>query len=152
MCGFLDANCQRLAVSHRACAVPTNDNSCWGSATTLFCVFLIYSGYSGVSRSRSQFLGVCRNSLAGVAVSWWFIETTLAGWVSDSISVCLETRWLGQKPWFLLPGTTLYTERDLHIERDIWIERAKCVHIYIYIYMHTYKYTYILPRTARLPQ
>ena len=108
MCGFLDANCQRLAVSHRACAVPTNDNSCWGSATTLFCVFLIYSGYSGVSRSRSQFLGVCRNSLAGVAVSEWFTETTLAGWVSDCISVCLETRWLGQNPWFLFPGMLLY--------------------------------------------
>ena len=23
--------------------------------------------------------------------------------------MCLETRWLGQKPWFLLPGTTLYS-------------------------------------------
>jgi len=23
--------------------------------------------------------------------------------------VCLETRWLGQKQWFLLPGTTLYS-------------------------------------------
>jgi len=22
--------------------------------------------------------------------------------------VCLETRWLGQKPWFLFPGMTLY--------------------------------------------
>jgi len=53
------------------------------------------------------FLAVCRSSLAGVAVSQWFIETTLAGWVSDFISVCLETRWLGQKSWFLLPGTTL---------------------------------------------
>ena len=23
--------------------------------------------------------------------------------------MCLETRWLGQKPWFLLPGTLLYS-------------------------------------------
>jgi hypothetical protein len=45
-----------------------------------------------------------RNSLAGVAVSQWFIETTLAGWVADFIYVCLETRWLGPKPWFLSPG------------------------------------------------
>ena len=31
------------------------------------------------------------------------------GWlVSDFISVCLETRWLGQKKWFLCPGSTLY--------------------------------------------
>jgi len=43
-----------------------------------------------------------------VAVCEWFIGTTLAGWVADFISVCLETRWLGQKPWFLLPGMTLY--------------------------------------------
>ncbi len=34
-----------------------------------------------------QFLGGSRNSVAGVAVSWWFIETTLAGWVSDFIYV-----------------------------------------------------------------
>jgi len=48
-----------------------------------------------------------RNSLAGVAVSKWFIKTTLAGWVADFIYVCLETRWLGQNPWFLFPGTLL---------------------------------------------
>ena len=30
------------------------------------------------------------------------------GWLgSDFISVCLETRWLGQKRWFLSPGLTL---------------------------------------------
>jgi len=38
----------------------------------------------------------------------WFIERTLAGWVADLIYVCLETRWLGQNPWFRSPGTTLY--------------------------------------------
>ena len=31
------------------------------------------------------------------------------GWLgADFISVCLETRWLSQKPWILFPGTTLY--------------------------------------------
>ena len=44
----------RILYPDGACAVPTNDNSCWGSAS---------------ESSRSQFLGVCRNSLAGVAVS-----------------------------------------------------------------------------------
>jgi len=34
-----------------------------------------------------SFYGGCRNSLAAVAVSQWFIETTLAGWVLAS-SVC----------------------------------------------------------------
>jgi len=38
------------------------------------------------------------------------------GWlVSDFISVCLETRWLGQKKWFLCPGTTLYVFSTLGI-------------------------------------
>jgi len=32
---------------------------------------------------------------------------TLAGWVADFIYVCLKTRWLGQKPWFLSPGLLL---------------------------------------------
>jgi len=40
--------------------------------------------------------GGCRNSLAGVVVCYWFIETTL-GHGAGFISVCLETRWLGQK-------------------------------------------------------
>ena len=26
---------------------------------------------------------------------------------------CLETGWLGQKPWFLLPGTTLYSTLNM---------------------------------------
>jgi hypothetical protein len=33
----------------------------------------------------------------------------LAGWVADFIYVCLETRWLGENPWFLSPGMTLYS-------------------------------------------
>ena len=36
-------------------------------------------------------LRMCRNSLAGVAVSQWFIVTTLAGWVVGLFSVCFET-------------------------------------------------------------
>jgi len=36
---------------------------------------------------NKSFYGGCRNSLAGVAVSGWFIKTTLAGWVLAS-SVC----------------------------------------------------------------
>jgi hypothetical protein len=35
------------------------------------------------------------------------METTLAGWVADLIYVCVETRWLGQNPWFLSPAMTL---------------------------------------------
>jgi hypothetical protein len=34
--------------------------------------------------------------------------TVSFGWLgSDFIYVSLETRWLGQKPWFLIAGTTL---------------------------------------------
>jgi len=35
-----------------------------------------------------------------LAVSSWFIEATLAGWVLAFISVCLETRWLGPNSGF----------------------------------------------------
>ena len=53
------------------------------------------------------FLGALQK-LAGWGGSFLMVlETTLAGWVSDFISVCLETRWLGQKQWFLCAGTTL---------------------------------------------
>jgi len=40
-----------------------------------------------------------------VAVSEWFIKTTLAGWVLGAgfISVCLKTRWLGPKRGFNVP-------------------------------------------------
>ena len=38
-----------------------------------------------------------------MAVSLWFIETTLAGWVLAFISVCLETRWLGPYSGFDVP-------------------------------------------------
>jgi len=51
------------------------------------------------------FHGVGLNLLAGVTVAGWLIETTLLGWVSDFISVCLEIRWLGPQQWFLSPGT-----------------------------------------------
>jgi len=42
---------------------------------------------TGYIRLLAACPGVCRNSLAGVAVSLWFVETTLAGWVLAS-SVC----------------------------------------------------------------
>ncbi len=71
----------------------------------------LQAGYTRPSKKTDSVtvsMGGSRNSLAGVTVSAWFIETMLAGWVSDFICVCLETRWMGQKTWILCPGTLLY--------------------------------------------
>ena len=38
-----------------------------------------------------------------MAVSSWFIQTSLAGCVLTFISVCLETRWLGPNSTFYVP-------------------------------------------------
>ena len=81
------------------------------------------------------------------------METTLAGWVADFISVCLETRWLGQKPWFLLPGTLLYSSNSSTLcvgvvlcvcEDSKQISLTWHVHadIYTYIYTNINWYTY----------
>ena len=68
--------------------------------------------------------GGCRNflaGLAGVAVSCC-IETTLAVWVAGFITVCVETRWPGQKTWFLIAGRTLYAQSDSIM---LWYERIQ---------------------------
>jgi len=81
----------RILYPDGACAAPTNDNSLLGMSCIILHVASCHTDdavchtalgsrkkktflrfvfvYSGVSRSRSQFLGVCRNSLAGMAVS-----------------------------------------------------------------------------------
>ena len=51
-------------------------------------------------------LGSKKNLLFSQKTLQW--TTMLAGWVSDFIHLCLETRWLGKKSWFLYPGTLLY--------------------------------------------
>jgi hypothetical protein len=47
---------------------------------------MVSLGLLSMPSSPSEFLGGIRNSLAGVAISYWFIETS-AGWVLAS-SVC----------------------------------------------------------------
>ena len=54
-------------------------------------------------------------------LGWQFLnglETTLAGWVSDFVSVCLETRWLGQELWFLLYFPEAYCIRQRALENE----------------------------------
>jgi len=51
--------------------------------------------------------------------------------------VCLETRWLGQKPWFLLPGTLLY----------VCVCEGEYIHIYVRMYIITYIHEQIRKRT-----
>ena len=38
-------------------------------------------------------------------------EKKLAGWVAGFITVCLQPRWLGQKTWVLIAGSTLSAVR-----------------------------------------
>ena len=83
-----------------------------------------------------QILPLCfRNTLAGCAEDLFnrnyrpLLEET--GWVSDFINVCLETRWLGQKPSFLLPGMTLY------------------IHMYMYTCIYTHCTLRLRNRTNR---
>jgi hypothetical protein len=49
----------------------------------------------------------CRNSLAGVVVSWWFIETMQTGWVLAS--------WVS-KTWFLCARMLLYDWTTFNLE------------------------------------
>ena len=66
---------------------------------------------------------VIRDSFQGVLETRWLggsflmIYRNNAGRLgSDFIYVCLEIRWLDQKPWFLILGTPLYTV--LHTESE----------------------------------
>ena len=60
----------------------------------------IYDRLDAVSSSASVF---CQPA----SIAHDLLQET--GWLgSDFFSVCLETRWLGQKPLFLSPGMTLY--------------------------------------------
>jgi len=82
---------------------------CTHTACVAYTGCVAYTVFLGKFRINSGVLRVARGGsgakapplaappkLAGrVAVSSWFIETTLAGWVLAFISVCLETRWLG---------------------------------------------------------
>ena len=55
---------------------------------------------------RCNFLRFIEAGFAGWGGSFLMVYM-LAGWVSDFICVCLETRWLGQKSWFLCARMTL---------------------------------------------
>jgi len=68
---------------------------------------IIFLMIHNISYYKVSFYRGCRNSLAGLAVSLCYIETTLSGWVLGagfiSLRVCLETRWLGQNGGFYVP-------------------------------------------------
>jgi len=66
-----------------------------------------------------------------VAVSSWFIETTLAGWVLAFTSVCLETRLLGPNSgfyvrWSLMipqaPGKSMRAGLGISGQRDMELQ------------------------------
>ena len=58
---------------------------------------------------KTRWLGVRKTCGIGLFYRNYRPLLQETGWLgSDFISMCLETRCLGQNPWFLSPGTTLY--------------------------------------------
>ena len=91
---------------------------------------------------ETRWLGVRKNCGVGLFYRNYRSLVEEIGWlVSDFISVCLETCWLVQNPWFLCPGMLLYISHLVLVyvllSKMIYIinSRSVCLSVCLSVYL-----------------